>query len=157
MPRTFFLISCGCSHCCCCLNIWSLLKCRAFGQLGQSTRWVFMNNSSLPSGVSGTTAPSIFGSAILNEQRRPPCLSARKVVHKRFSGPRPAWEFWEFQAQREIFGQNIWRGACQCIPRHLWGPCYFVSSTHSGGQLWVCHEGFSYKCPHFPIYNTFSP
>lgn len=116
-----------------------------------------MNNSSLPSGVSGTTAPSIFGSAILNEQQRPPCLSAHKVVHKRFSGPRPAWEFWEFQAWREIFGQNIWRGACQYIARHLWGPCYFVSSTHSGGQLWVCHEGFSYKCFHFPIYNRFTP
>lgn len=111
MPRTFFLISCSCGHCCYCLNLWSLLKCRAFSQLRQSTRWVFMNNSSLPSGVSGTTAPSIFGSAILNEQPRPPRLSACKVVHKRFSGPWPTWELWEFQAQREIFGQNIWRGA----------------------------------------------
>ena len=54
-------------------------------------------------------APSIFGSAILNEQPRPPCLSARKVVHKRFSGPRPTWEFWNSRPKGRSLGFGSWR------------------------------------------------
>ena len=75
-----------------------------------------MNNSSLPSDVSGTTTPSIFGSAILNEQPRPPCLSARKVVHKRFSGPKPTWEFWNSRPKGRSLGKTF-EGE-PCLPVH---------------------------------------